>query len=126
MFKLVGFFVKIILFSAMILVLGQLIHWKGKTVSDQVRTHLAQAQRSTAAKKARGIVVDLADDVTIGAAKAKSAAQETVLSITHSNSGVHGSTPSALDESLGQEIAPTERQKLRSLIQELNRSHRNP
>ena len=126
MFKLMGFFVKITLFSSMILVLGQLIHWNGKTVSDQVRTHLSQAQRSSAVKRARGVAVDLADDVAIGAAKARTAAQEAANSITHSSALANGPTSPVSDENSGQEIAPTERQKLRSLIQELNRSHRNP
>ncbi len=126
MFKLMGFLMKTALFALLILVMGQVIRWNGRTVSDQVKSHLAQAQRSTAVqdamkgatRTARNVAGDLADDVKLGAAKAQAVANEAAQSVT---SGLPKVDEEAKD--LGREIAPTERQKLRSLIQELNRSH---
>jgi len=130
MFKLMGFLMKTALFALLILIMGQIIRWNGRTVSDQVKSHLAQAKRSTAVqdavrgavkgatRTARSVAGDLADDVTIGAAKARAVANEAAQSVT-------AEIPKVDEEAkdLGREIAPTERQKLRTLIQELNRSH---
>ena len=46
MFKAIGWLIKVTIFAGIILVLGNMVHWKGHTVSDQVKTSLAAAQQS--------------------------------------------------------------------------------
>jgi len=45
MFKLIGWAIKTTLFIALILVVGQIIQWNGKSVSDQIKTGLSHAER---------------------------------------------------------------------------------
>ncbi len=47
MFKLIGWIIKTALFAALILVVGQIIQWNGKSVSDQIKTGLSHAERAT-------------------------------------------------------------------------------
>lgn len=47
MFRLIGWIFKTVLFAAFILVVGQIIQWNGKSVSDQIKTGLSHAERVT-------------------------------------------------------------------------------
>jgi len=47
MFRLIGWVIKTALFAALILVVGQIIQWNGKSVSDQIKTGLSHAERVT-------------------------------------------------------------------------------
>lgn len=95
MLKLIGFLIKASLFTILILVLGNAIEWNGKTISDQVKTHLAQAQRWDVSDKVKSWSGNLVDDAKKGATRKP---QRENTDIPHS-----------------------EREKLRDLIRELNR-----
>lgn len=62
MLRILGIAFKFTLFTCLVLVLGQLIHWRGRSVSDQVKTTLASAQRSPQIKKVKRSSQTLLDD----------------------------------------------------------------
>ena len=95
--------VKITLFAGLVLVLGNLIQWKGRTVSDQVKTGVAQAEKSQLAAKAHNLI-----DLSQQAFR------------TSANQRNHLKSESAAKTTDPQHPTFSERQKLRTLIQELN------
>ena len=110
MFKLLGFFVKVTVFAVIVLVIGNMVHWNGRTVSDEVRVQLSHAERSawTGVSGNKHWAGKLTTDTKEGAIRKKSA------------------KPSAqaepADEETGdiKKIPASERQKLRALIEEMN------
>lgn len=105
MIKIIGVIIKVGFFSAAVLILGHYIRWGGETVSDQVKIRVSHAENSATAGKIRGWTRELIDD-------AHQAAQNLEKSGARR---IPGSPPSSAEK-----IAPTERQKLRALIRELN------
>jgi hypothetical protein len=97
MFKLFSLVFKVVVFSAAILVLGHYLTWEGKTLSDQVRLQLSHAERSPVAARVKKWTNGLMNDAVSGSKSQKS-------------------------QKDGEEVPPSERQKLRALIRELNRS----
>ena len=91
MLRAIGWLLKIAVFSVVILILGNYLRWpsSGRTISDEVRTHLAHAEQSAVA----GHVREWAGQVTEDARK-----------------------------EIQEKIPPSERQKLNTLIRELNGS----
>lgn len=91
MLKAIGWMLKLAVFSLVVLILGNYVRWpsSGRTISDEVRTHLSHAERSAVA----GQVREWAGKVTEDARKG-----------------------------IQEEISPSERQKLNTLIRELNGS----
>jgi hypothetical protein len=65
-FKVLGWIVKASLFAGLVLILGNVLHIGGKTVSDQVRTSLSHAEQIGAIDH----VKNFADDVTDRAKRA--------------------------------------------------------
>jgi hypothetical protein len=135
MFKAIGWLIKLTVFAGIILILGNMVHWKGHTVSDQVKTSLASAQTA-----------ETLDDIKTWAnhvtstpanshwanhknAKKRALPQESPRnSIQHSIQPVVTAEPQPATqaETLTQEeIPPSERQKLRALIREINTSKNN-
>lgn len=117
MLKVLGLLFKFSLFSILVLVLGNVLSWNGRTISDQVRTSLSQVER--AADKAGGseVVEEVKDwtgklvrDARDGAGKRFSGNKESAAATTNKADAK-------------EEIPSTEREKLRSLIQQLNRSY---
>jgi len=53
MFKLIFGIIKLAIFTVVVLIASHHIKWDGKTVSDQVKTHMSQAQKSPALEKIR-------------------------------------------------------------------------
>ena len=100
MLKLIGYVIKLVLFSAFILILGNAVHWEGKTISDQVKLRMSHAERSDLYGSVRG----WAEKITLDAKQ--------------------GATQRA-KRVFVEEIAPSERQKLNALIRELNKTHTN-
>src|SRR6185312_9150448 len=94
MLKALGWTLKIAMFAALVLVLGNYIHVGGRTVSDQVRTGLAHAERSDLASDVKDWATRLTKDARKGASR-------------HAREA---------------EIPSSEKQKLRDLIRELNSS----
>lgn len=104
MLKLMGWMMKCTILSIVVLVLGNWVQWDGKTVSDQIKTQLSHAEKSEWAGDVRHWASQVTQDARVGIQKKSSY----VTRSTHSN-----------DE----EITASERQKLRSLIRELNQPH---
>jgi hypothetical protein len=104
MFKFLGTLFKGALFALIVLIAANYLKVGGKTVSDQVRTHLAQAERTETAEHLRGWTGSLAED-------SKKAARRIGVNPTHR------------DSRQSDEIPVSERRKLRDLIEELNRAH---
>jgi hypothetical protein len=99
MLNLIANLIKFALFSTFILVLGNSIHWRGKTISDQVKLSMAHAERSEVYGAVRNWTERLTHDAK------KSAARKA-------------------NQVIVDEILPSERQKLNALIRELNNSHK--
>jgi hypothetical protein len=102
MLRMLGFCVKLVIFSVLVLVLGNWLHWDGRTISDQVKVKMSHAERSDLF----GAVRNWADKVTYDARK-----------------GVQRKLGHSTPEQ-NEEITSSERQKLKALIQELNSSHK--
>src|SRR5277367_1749199 len=99
MFRAIFWVMRLAIFSVIVLALGNWIHWRGKTISDQVQVNLSHAEQMTgqAAENAKTWVVEKKKQAenALGDAKQKT-------------------------EDVPEHIAPSERQKLRALIRELN------
>lgn len=113
MLKIIGWILKLTVFAALILVLGNWFHWGGKTISDQVKTQMSHAENL-------GIV----ENVKGWATRITSPKNEIKKSNRPQAPGE--SSRSTVKEKeknkTTQEILPSERQKLRALIRELNSS----
>ena len=107
MLKAIGYVLKLSLFAIAVLMLGNWVRWDGRTISDQVRLKMSSASREVPVGVAK--LKNWGDHVSSGVAGGKS---KRTASASHSNpvSAAHTSD----------RISPAERDKLRSLIQELN------
>jgi hypothetical protein len=101
MLKLISLCLKIVFFSLMVLVLGNWLRWDGKTLSDQIKHQMSHAESSHLAGAVRG----WAEKVTHDARK-----------------GIKNNFDQPEEEE--EDISPSERQKLKALIRELNSSHK--
>jgi len=100
MLKLIALFLKLALFSLFVLVLGNWVRWDGKTISDQVKLKMSHADEADII----GSVRDWADRLT--------------------HDAKHGFQKKMDRVTAQEEISPSERQKLKALIRELNSSHK--
>ncbi len=117
MLKLIGWLVKASFFAAVILVLGNLIHWRGRTVSDQVKAQLGHVEK----------VKNMAMGYTHEAQATRLWTQTPATKkLAHPHVSTYTGSPKARSEearsseaiSAPEQIAPSEQQKLRSLIGE--------
>lgn len=92
MFKLIGWIFKVTIFAAIVLALSHYVRWDGKTISDQMKTSLSQAERSAPVKAVKKTATELLSD-------AKKAGSESNL-------------PSRLEE----KIPPAARKELNALL----------
>ncbi|OFZ18364.1 MAG: hypothetical protein A2X94_12510 [Bdellovibrionales bacterium GWB1_55_8] len=106
MLKLIGLGIKLTVLGTIFLVLGNVLEWRGKTISDQVKVQIAQAERSQLFHRVRKISSELSEDSRLGQKQAHKFGRK-------NNSGVR---------STEEDIPVSERQKLKSLIRELNSS----
>ncbi len=109
MFKAIGWLIKLSLFTTLVLVLGNYFKWGGKTVSDQVKTQMSKAESlelPSIPPSVRGWTRSLVGDAKRGAKSSK---------------------PRPIENELrpedGTEIPSSERQKLKTLIRDLNTSY---
>lgn len=141
MLKLIGFFLKLCAFSVIVLVLGQLVRWDGKSVSDQVKVRISHAEGYTAEhgesifERARQWARELLGDALEGSLKKKatsrgpaSAPPKGFLERLTISAGSSESVPSAAtaandSQASTDAIQASERQKLKALIKELNKTH---
>lgn len=110
MLKLIGWLIKTTIFAALVLVLGNLIHWQGRTISDQVKAQLAHVEKQTRAVKA------IAADYVAEEAPRKIAAA-TGQHVTPQSAPALGRPARPGRE---EQIDPSEKLKLRALIRDLS------
>jgi hypothetical protein len=103
MFKTLGFCIKVVFFSVIVLILGNWLRWDGKTISDQVKLRMSHAERSNLL----GVVRNWADEVTHDARK-----------------GIQKKLNYSRASEEEEEIPSSEKQKLKALIRELNSSNK--
>ena len=106
MFRIIGIILRFGILALIILDLGNLIQWRGKTISDQVKTHMSHAERSP-----------LLGEVKTWSGKVL---RDSENGIRKNLKNIEMKNASSASE--GDEIPPSERQKLRALIRELNGS----
>jgi hypothetical protein len=131
MFKAIGWLIKLTVFAGIILILGNMVHWRGHTVSDQVKTSLASAQTAETLDD----IKTWANHVTSTPANTRSAnhknAKKRALPLESPHNSYHPVVaaepqPATQAEAPTQEEIPSsERQKLRALIREINTSQNN-
>jgi hypothetical protein len=109
MFKLMAWIIKVTVFAAIVLVLGNVVKWHGRTVSDQIKTQVSHAEQTPWGERAQDLLNS-----------------PSYLSSTNKASGRHSvNTANSAHPLTDEKISPTEQQKLKALIRELNgsRSH---
>lgn len=99
MLKILGWILKLGAFAALVLVMGSLIKWNGKTISDQLKTQLSSAERSETVSHVKGWAGGLIKD---------------------SGKAPHSVRRPSRNPDSSEDIPSSERQKLRQLIRELN------
>ncbi len=104
MLRLIGWAIKTSFFVLLILVLGNVIHWRGRTVSDQVKHQIANVE-------------------ALGGGMPKAMTKNAKSLATEAQATRLWTRPQPAHASRSEEpekIDPSERQKLRALIRELN------
>jgi hypothetical protein len=114
MFKAIGWLIKTALFAALVLVIGNLVNWKGRTVSDQVKVQLSHAERTELGEKLKDWTSDT-----------KTYRDDLVRETTHEAKKLTHLRPHTAVAANGEgepseQLPSSERQKLRALIRELN------
>src|SRR3712207_1722387 len=99
MLKLFGSLIKLTLFSITVLVLGNLLRWDGRTISDQIKVGMSHAEGMGITSRIRSWAHQLTSDAKTG---------------FHIQKKIDRMS---LEE---EEIAPSEKQKLKALIRDLN------
>jgi hypothetical protein len=107
MFKAIGWLLKLTIFAALVLVLGNYFKWGGKTVSDQVKTQMAKAQSLEVPTAVQGWASELISDTGQGSRKGP----------------VLRKAEKEQRPEEGTDIPSSERQKLKTLIRDLNTSY---
>jgi len=107
MLKAIGYLIKLTVFSVLVLVLGNWLRWDGKSISDQIKTRMAHAEKENILNTVQDTVRGWAEKVTHDARKGYRKKLE---------------QPTAIAPQ--EEISSSERQKLKALIRELNSSHK--
>jgi len=108
MLRSIGWLIKVCFFSLIVLILGQLIHWGNRTVSDEIKQQMAHAEQTQSYKTFKNWSKTLVQDAKEGARRKW-------------NSFFLNSTQNEMQSfSEEDEISSSEKQKLKALIQELN------
>jgi hypothetical protein len=142
MLKALGWMIKLTLFSIAILLAGDWISWQGRTLSQHLRGHVEQIGRTDTASYVRGLTRKVTADARAGfekktrqkdkarganatQARQDSQTQESAES-REINDQVESQAAAPRTHAIAhveEPIAPSERQKLRALIRELNSAH---
>ncbi len=137
MFKLIGWVLKLTVFAVLVLTAGNYFHWGSKTVNDEIRTQLSHAERPDWSGKLKEWT-GTGEEVSPRHSAARHRGAE-----NHARNGNQshparpaGPAPGSESEPVvaqittgaetvppQEKVSPSERQKLRALIQELNTSH---
>lgn len=97
MLRFFGFIFRVSLYTLVVLMLGNWIEWKGRTLNDQIKYGMAHAERTSVFRQMRNWANDITREAKVGFQKKEAETSE--------------------------EIPASERQKLHVLIQDLNRPH---
>jgi hypothetical protein len=150
MFKILGWIIKASLFAAAILILGNVLHIGGHTVSDQVKTSLSHAEQlapTNTIDQVKTWTGDIADKAKRAADEFKKPARHNTSAATSNSSTQKASKSNGTNRKMASENTPverprrpiqhgkitqndastesilaSERQELRTLIRELNTS----
>lgn len=135
MFKAIGWLIKLTVFSGIILILGSMVHWKGHTVSDQVKTSLASAQTSETIDDIKTWANHMTSNPSTSGntrsasrlknAKKRALPQESPRNAVHPVAATEPPPAAQAEARTQEEIPSSERQKLRALIREINTSQNN-
>jgi uncharacterized membrane protein len=114
MFKAIGWLIKTALFAGLVLVIGNLVNWRGRTISDQVKTQLSHAERTELGEKLKDWTSD-----------SRAYKDDLVRETTHEAKKLtrwrpHAAVTASEEGEPGEQLPSSERQKLRALIRELN------
>ena len=133
MLRALSGFIKLGLFSIVILLAGEWAHWDGKTLSQHVQDGLFHVEKSDAAAYVRGLTRRVTEDARQGFDK-KMKQRDRAQGSAHASNEIIDRTPTQasapqLQKSelhaavqTEEQIPPSERQKLRALIRQLNSS----
>jgi hypothetical protein len=147
MLKALGLLIKLTVFSIVILLAGEWLHWDGKSLAQHVQAQFARAERSDAAGYVRDLTRRVTSDARagfekrvhqhgsamgLGAGHDKSPQPRKVASSVRDSSTensdrlpMQAAAPASELRTVArtqEQLAPSERQKLRALIRELNSS----
>src|SRR4051812_45871137 len=107
MLNTIKFALKIAALCLLTLILGNMIHWRGKTLSDQVKSQLSHAESIEMMDQMKQLTGRVANDAQEGEAANPAPVYKVY------------KTKKAAETAAKEEIAPSERQKLRELIRDL-------
>lgn len=125
MLKAISWLIKASAFALIVLVIANYFHVGEKTVSDQIKTHLAHAERSEVAGELKDWAHQITTDHKNGLAKKLDAEHKVQLISGTERTDVSVPRESAQPKinavkTASEEIPSSERQKLRALMRELN------
>src|SRR5690349_11477573 len=120
MLNAIGWLLKTTLFATLILVLGQVVRWDGRSVSDRVKTALAVAEPVSTKMlgRAKDVANGLIEDARVGAGASKDSVHVSAASPQEKNHPREKGKASPARTQL--DVSDSERRKLRALIDQMN------
>ncbi len=112
MLKLLGFIIKISVFSLVVIALSHLVQLRGRTVSDQVKIQMAQAEKAEITRSVKKFATE-------------SVPSAVTQMVKDSKQGAARVSNLVKDQVVGERLDLTEREKVKNLIRELNSSDSN-
>ena len=135
MLKAIATLFKMLVFSILVLMIGNWVSWSGRTLSQHVETQVSRAEKSELVTRAVQWTRDTAEDARAGVTKKFFAPQrasthppteqlrQSQATVTSDHTEVAAAAPARKISAVSAEKIPaSERQKLRELIRELNSS----
>ncbi len=105
MLKFIGTCIKVVTFSLLVLILGNWIHWDGKTISDQIKLTMNHPETSHILGNVKSWATKLTQDARKGIGKKLQSPSKRID-----------------DSTTKEEFSASEKQKLKALMRELNSS----
>jgi hypothetical protein len=142
MLKAIALVLKLAAFAAIVLVVANMLKWDGKTVSDQVKSQIAHAERSEIADRVRELTGTAEDRAARELRERKAKLTESIRRLKGEDAREKDDSPRVKDaaarersparehleeiaaadapQARGERIQSSERQKLKALMKELN------
>lgn len=103
MFKLGWRVIKLTLFALIIVIVANLIQWKGITISDQIKLQMAKTEQAEVVSQVKAWTKQLTRDAREGVLERSKNSEET--------------------NQTSETFSPSEKEKLRSLLNDLNKKY---